>query len=289
MPDNGVEGHVSVTLRTVAAEDAAAQDLAVVQFSSPTAVVLENAGKVEIELVRFGKLDNSFKVQVETLDRTAKGDVDYKAVKEVLTFEEGEVSKKLSIDIVDDKNWNPDKVFLVRLSLLDENEDIETKEKPQVAKGRICVMTVTIVDDDEPGLISFGQRLVTVGEGSGKVLIPVLREQGADGEIKIKYKTIDGTARSGRDFKGGEGELILGHGVTRKDIEVAIVNDYEEEKDEYFEVVLQSATNGAKLGKIRRTMVTITNDDDYNTAMGKLIDQIKINRDGLLLHREVSH
>lgn len=64
------------------------------------------------------------------------------------------------------------------------------------------------------------------------------------------------------------------------------MNDFEEEKDEYFEVLLSSANNGAKLGKIRRTMVTITNDDDYNTAMSKLIDRIKINRDGLSLHRE---
>jgi len=46
-------------------------------------------------------------------------------------------------------------------------------------------------------VIAFGQRLVTVGEGAGKVIVPVLREQGADGELRVKYKTADGTAKSG--------------------------------------------------------------------------------------------
>jgi len=34
----------------------------------------------------------------------------------------------------------------------------------------------------------------------------------------------------GRDFTGGEGELVFGHGVVRKEIEIPIVNDFEEEK-----------------------------------------------------------
>lgn len=166
-------------MRTVAAEDAVAKDIAVLQFSSPTAVVLENAGKVELAIERFGRLDNAVKCVVETLDRTAKADVDYKPFKETITFEAEEKSKKVAVEIIDDKNWNPDKVFLVKLSIADD-QDTST-----VAKGRVCMMTVTIVDDDEPGVIVFAQRLITVEEGAGKVVIPVLRENGADGELKV--------------------------------------------------------------------------------------------------------
>lgn len=268
--------------KTVAAEQADHHGIAVVQFSSPHAVVLENAGKVTVTLQRFGRMDNTFDIIVETRDRTAKAGIDYTALKETVTFHEDETEKEISIEIIDDKNWNPDKVFLVRLILTEDAE--ATRE--EVAKGRICLMTVTIVDDDEPGIIAFEKRIYSIGESVGEATIPVIRENGADGEIQVTYKTVDGTARSGKDYKGGEGTIIFPHGVTRADIVVPILNDMEEERDEYFEVCLVSATNGARLGKIKRAMVTVSNDDDYNNALGKLMSRVNINRDGLRLHRE---
>ena len=271
-------------LKTVAAEHAD-ERIAVVQFSSPHAVVLENAGKVTITLQRFGRMDNTFSVIVQTLDRTAKSGDDYKGIREVVTFEQNQTEKDVDIEIIDDKNWNPDKVFLVRLAL-PESEDDNSLDRTDVAKGRICLMTVTIVDDDEPGLISFEKRLFPVGEGIGEAVIPVTRDNGADGEIIVSYKTVDGSARDGKDYLGGEGTIVFPHGVTRAEIRVPITNDFEEEHDEYFEVVLVAATNGAKLGKIKRAMVTVSNDDEYNTAMGKLMSKVNLNRDGLKLHRE---
>lgn len=37
------------------------------------------------------------------------------------------------------------------------------------------------------------------------------------------------------------------------------------EKDEYFEVILSDATDGAKIGNINRMLVTISNDDGNHT------------------------
>ena len=42
---------------------------------------------------------------------------------------------------------------------------------------------------------------------------------------------------------------------------IPIVNDMEFEKDENFELELFEPSGGAKIGKINRTAVTITNDD----------------------------
>ena len=274
--------------KTVAAEHADTHGIAVVQFSSPHAVVLENAGKVTITLQRFGRMDNTFSVIVQTLDRTAKSGPDYKGIKETILFQENQTIKEIDIEIIDDKNWNPDKVFLVRLSLpeTDDLERLDVMERLDVAKGRICLMTVTIVDDDEPGVISFEKRLYAVGESVGEAVIPVTRDNGADGEIVVSYKTVDGSARSGKDYIGGEGTITFPHGVMRSEIKIPITNDLEEERDEYFEIILTSANNGAKLGKIKRAMVTVSNDDEYNTAMEKLINKVNLNRDGLRLHRE---
>ncbi|RWS01848.1 Sodium/calcium exchanger 3-like protein, partial [Dinothrombium tinctorium] len=284
---------------TKEAEKAHEENIAVVQFSTPTAVVLENVGKVEIIVERFGKMDNSFKCLVETLDRTARSNIDYKPLKEILTFGPNEVEKKVYVEIIDDNNWNPDNVFLVKLSLLEDEEDEEQKEdlledetdkdsdgRKDVAKGRICMMTVTIIDDDNPGIIAFGQRLITIEENEGKVVIPVLREQGADGEVVVKYKTLDGTAKNGIDYNGGEGEIVFEHGVIRKVIEIPIIDDFEEIKDEYFEVVLLSASNNAKIGKNNRIMVTVTSDDDYNAIMARLMKKVKRDRKGFRIHKD---
>lgn len=276
-----VDGNLISMAKTVPAEHAEDKNIAVVQFSAPTAIVMENAGKVEVAIRRYGKMDVSFKCMVESLDRTAKADIDYKAVKEVITFAEHEREKIIDIEIIDDKNWNPDKVFLVKLSL-----DNETDERPDVAKGRMCLMTVTIVDDDEPGTISFTHRLYTVTETDGKAVLPLQREGGADGQILLRYKTVDGSAKNGRDFRGGDGIVIFMHGVTEANIEIPITNDLDEERDEYFEVVLVSVDNGAKIGKLKRAMVTVTNDEDYNSAMGKLLNKVRINRDNMRLHGE---
>lgn len=52
-------------------------------------------------------------------------------------------------------------------------------------------------------------------ESIGNAVIPVVRKNGADGEITVKWRTIDKSALSGRDFKGGEGELTFKHTEVR--------------------------------------------------------------------------
>lgn len=44
-------------------------------------------------------------------------------------------------------------------------------------------------------------------------------------------------------------------------IEIPIVDDLQPEKDECFEIELTNPTGGAKLGRTRRTAITISNDD----------------------------
>ena len=51
------------------------------------------------------------------------------------------------------------------------------------------------------------------------------------------------------------------HSQTHRTLHIPIVNDMEFEKDENFEIELFDATDGAKVGRVNRTAVTITNDD----------------------------
>ena len=112
------------------------------------------------------------------------------------------------------------------------------------------------------------------------------RQNGADGDVTIKYKTIDKSAIGGKDYEGGEGEIEFKHGETQRDIKIPIIDDMESEKDENFEVELYDINNGARLGKITRTAVTITNDDEFNSIMSKILLMSNANMDGMRVHNE---
>ena len=132
----------------------------------------------------------------------------------------------------------------------------------------------------EPGTIQFEKRGILVKESCGDADISIVRQNGADGNISVKWKTIDRTAINKKDYQGGEGVIEFNHGEvlqlptassqivsiffppqTHRTLHIPIVNDMEFEKDENFEIELFDAEGGAKIGKVNRTAVTITNDD----------------------------
>ena len=51
------------------------------------------------------------------------------------------------------------------------------------------------------------------------------RKNGADGKVEVNWKTEDMSAKTGRDYEGGEGVLIFEHGETTKTIEIPIYDD----------------------------------------------------------------
>ncbi len=58
------------------------------------------------------------------------------------------------------------------------------------------------------------------------------------------------------------------------------------EKDENFEVELFEPQKGAKLGKIARTAVTITNDDEFNSVLNRMLLMTNANIDGMRVQHE---
>lgn len=110
-------------------------------------------------------------------------------------------------------------------------------------------------------MLSFQNPSYLIKESIGTVKLLVERTNGSDGNVSVKWTTKDQTAINGRDFHGGSGVLTFEHGEQLKYIEIGIVDDKEFEKDESFLVELSDTTGGVTLGKIKRTVVTIVNDD----------------------------
>lgn len=252
----------------------------IIEFHASSAAVMENIGTFKVLICRHGKLSNTVKVRVETIDGSAVEGEDYQAVNEVLTFEPMETEKEIGVTIVDDNQWEPDEEFFLKLSLLaaDDGHDLKL--------GRTSIMEITILNDDEPGTFQFEKRGVLVKESIGNAQLSIIRQNGADGDVTVKWRTVDKTAISGKDYVGGEGEIEFKHGETQRTLSIGIIDDMEYEKDENFEVELYEVSSNAKLGKITKTAVTITNDDEFNGVMNKLMLMTNANVDELRVHNE---
>jgi len=251
----------------------------IVEFHASSSAVMESIGTFKVLICRHGKLSNTVRVRVETIDGSAVEGEDYQAVNEILTFEPNETEKEIGITIVDDNQWEPDEEFFLKLSVV-------SGEDTGIKLGRTSIMEITILNDDEPGTFQFEKRGHLVKESCGNAVLSVIRQNGADGDVNIKWRSIDKTAINGKDYEGGDGTITFKHGETQRDIKIAIIDDMEYEKDENFEVEIYEIDNGAKLGKIVRTAVTITNDDEFNSVMSKLMLMTNANVDEMRVHNE---
>jgi len=255
-------------------------DKAIIEFHASSAAVLESIGTFKVLVCRHGKLSNTVKVRVETIDGSAVEGEDYQAVNEILTFHPNETEKQIGVTIVDDNQWEPDEEFFLKLTY------VQAEDNHAFKLGRTSIMEITILNDDEPGTFQFEKRGHLVKESCGDAVISVVRQNGADGDVDVKWKTSDKTAINGKDYTGGEGVLQFKHGETQRDIKIPIVDDMVYEKDENFEIELYEVSNGASLGNMKRTAVTITNDDEFNSVMNKLMLMTNANVDGMRLHND---
>lgn len=256
------------------------KNVATIEFNASSCAVLEKAGKVDVLIRRKGKLDCPATCRVETIDGTALAGEDYMELRQMVMFQPGETQRRVTVQIVDDNQWEPDETFFLRLSL----PASAAGDGAEVALGRKSVMEITIIDDDQPGIFEFRRRGLLVRESVGTAQVAVVRTKGADGTAYVHWRTRSQTAKDGEDFHGGEGKLVFEHGETLKNIDIPIVDDFEAEKDEHFEVELFDASPGSGLGHLTKTTVTITSDEEFNTIVNRLMLMTNTNVDKLRLH-----
>jgi len=257
------------------------EDKAIIEFHASSAAVMESIGTFKLLICRHGKLSDQVRVRAETIDGSAVEGEDFHGFNEILVFEPNEMEKEIGITIIDDTQWEPDEEFFVKLQL------VAREDGHKVKLGRTSIMEVTILNDDDPGTFQFEKRGHLVEESVGNAILSVVRQNGADGDIEVKWKTIDKTAISGKDYQGGEGVLFFKHGETQRNISIPIIDDMEFEKDENFEVEIYSVSaEGAHIGKIARTAVTITNDDEFNNVMNNMMMMANANVDDMRVSNE---
>lgn len=141
-------------------------------FKSTKYSVTESSGHVEITIVK--KVAEEMAFLIKTEDDTATSPEDYDAYNEVYTMGKNEKEYKINIKIEDDDIWEPDKDFFVHLC----------SEDGQRMDGNDTKCTVTILDEDNPGVIAFEKKHIKVRKMDQYAYIRVVRQDGSDGDVK---------------------------------------------------------------------------------------------------------
>jgi solute carrier family 8 (sodium/calcium exchanger) len=81
-------------------------------------------------------------------------------------------------------------------------------------EGRDTQVKITILDDDKPGKIVFENARVRQAVNMNLCTVTVKRVEGSDGEISVKYRTINyesgvRSAVAGEDYTHTEGTLVF--------------------------------------------------------------------------------
>ena len=159
--------------------------------------VSESNKTVDITIIK--KVEQDVNVRIMTVDDTAKAPKDYTARDFTITLKANEKERVISIEISNDAEWEPDKDFKVQLV------DEKTGRKHA---GADTECTVTILDDESPGVLGFSERFINVRRKDAMAVIKVVRTDGADGVAQVRLRTsaADPDRVEGRPAVEGKGK-----------------------------------------------------------------------------------
>ncbi len=111
--------------------------------------------------------------------------------------------------------------------------------QPQPPPPSAPVTSVTVFDTKSYGKIAFGAPSYTVPEDQGQVTIELLRLFGTKGVLNVDYKTVDGSAKAGVDYKAISGRLTWNYyDSSTKRITIPIFKRPEVVSDSFFNISL---------------------------------------------------
>ena len=190
-------------------------NVTVVFFDPGHYTVMENVGTFQLTVTRSGgDLNKTMYVDYKTEDGTANAGSDYEFAEGTLIFYPMETHKQIPLTVIDDDIFEEDEHLYVRLSNLRIGDgagmyECNNTDKPLAKFGTPFLATVMILDDDHPGIFHLEEREIKVSESVGELEVKVLRSSGARGTVKVPYRSVDGTAKGGKDFEPLAGELTF--------------------------------------------------------------------------------
>ncbi|MFC4101513.1 Calx-beta domain-containing protein [Paenibacillus xanthanilyticus] len=215
----------------------------------------ENNGSVAVTITRSGGASGEVTVDFWAESGSAAAYDDFYPAAQTITFADGETSKTVYVDLVDDGVPEDYEGFSVYLG--NPTGGATTNEDEYAY--------ISIQDDDNwlpdgPGVLSFQSGAYTVNENDGNVRVEVVRTEGSNGYVTVNYTTRGGTAVTDQDFTETMGTLTFQTGEAYAYIDIPIHNDIRFENPETFTIELYDATGDAGIGG-GTTTVTINSED----------------------------
>ncbi|HJS74659.1 MAG TPA: Calx-beta domain-containing protein, partial [Vicinamibacteria bacterium] len=173
--------------------------------------------------------------------------LDFVPASGTISFDPGETTQPLEIQLQGDSLDEDDETFFVLLSTpvaagIDDGEG-----------------TGTITDDDAPPSISIAGKSIAEGFGVRRVPLAVTLDSPSGRAIAVDYAIGPGSATPGADFRAESGTLQFDPGATRKTLFVWTKGDRADEPNETVIVDLAGAVN-ASIATPQATVILV--DDD---------------------------
>jgi uncharacterized protein with beta-barrel porin domain len=237
-------------------DDASPPQLGTVSLDNATYSVNESGGSVTISATRSDGADSAISVDFSTTDGTAIAGQDFDALSGTLNWDDGESgTKTIVIPITPDSTVEPDETFTLNLSNPSTGLSLDTSST-----------TVTILDDDNAGVVNLDSATYSVNEKAGHITVSATRSNGSSGSVTVDYNTNNGTAVAGQDFDAVSGTLSWADGESgTKTIDIPISADSITEPNEGFSIDLSNPTNALTLGTSSST-VTIMDETAPGTV-----------------------
>jgi hypothetical protein len=188
-------------------------------------------------------------VDYATADGSASDPSDYLAISSTATFNPGEVSKQIAVQVVGDNAIESNETFSVNLS----NATNATITGAGFALG-------TITDNDTPTITIASVSVVEGNSGTLNAVFNVTLSAPSGNTVTVAFATANGSAAAAGDYTSLSGTVTFLPGVTGRQIIVQVVGDVLIEPNETFSVNLSSPTN-ATIVSPGFGVGTITNND----------------------------
>lgn len=90
-----------------------------------------------------------------------------------------------------------------------QQQAVSTLSEVDVELVAPFLATVMILDDDHCGIFNLADKDVELVESVGTYDVKVLRWSGARGRVAVPYRTLEGTAKEGKDYNTNVGEVVF--------------------------------------------------------------------------------
>ena len=248
-PTGGAKlGTISNAVFTIK-DDESSVSLAAAEFARS-----ETNASIAFVVNRSGALNTTVTVDFATANGSASAPGDFTATNGTLTFGPNVPSKTILVPVVRDYTPEENETFSLQLS------------NPQggVQLGSTTMSTVTLVNDDFPGVISFSATNYSGLEGTN--LTVTVKRTGLASGVTVQLSMEGLTATAGTDFTAISTNLTFNGGESQKTVRIPLKTDVTPEGDEKILLFLSSPTGGAELGATSTAIVTIKNKADPNAV-----------------------